>query len=463
MKIKIIFSFLSAAFFSLGVLFVSMDGRSGAVLGDTASVSPTVAQDIVTSLPAASVGTLPSSGTVAVMPVTPPSLQAVVSGPMSVELNWTRPGNASGTVTYKITRNGDVIKVYTNVLSHKDDGLSSGAEYKYSVWAKDELGRTVESPKVTVVLPVSSLKTDAAVTATIPMAASPVSEPELKVSYPIIDRPTDSDAPETNDPISADIGSATKFTVGIQPKVDSGDASITLPQQEVRESGAPKETLSDRDTDNDGLPDAEEIRVGSDPFSADTDDDGFSDAEEIRNGFNPLRSASDGRGDKVVFESPKEKRMSKAAFEDKRLRVESVERVARDDGRIATKISGKGTPNSFLTVYVYSDPIVVTVKTDADGNWSYELDRDLEDGNHEVYVAVTDATGRISAQSSPIPFVKTAEAISVVPVSDMESEMRGNQSPIERAGGQFVFFGIAIVIMFLLGAFYFIGHRAFSD
>ena len=165
MKIKIIFSFLSAAFFSLGVLFVSMDGRSGAVLGDTASVSPTVAQDIVTSLPAASVGTLPSSGTVAVMPVTPPSLQAVVSGPMSVELNWTRPGNASGTVTYKITRNGDVIKVYTNVLSHKDDGLSSGAEYKYSVWAKDELGRTVESPKVTVVLPVSSLKTDAAVTA----------------------------------------------------------------------------------------------------------------------------------------------------------------------------------------------------------------------------------------------------------------------------------------------------------
>jgi hypothetical protein len=462
MKIKIIFSFLSAVFFSLGMLFVSMNGRSGVVLGDAMSASLTTVQNSNTLSTGTSVNN--GSSTAVSVSLTPPSLQAVVSGSTSIKLDWTRPGNASGAVVYKLIRNGNAVRIFTNVLLYEDNGLSAGSEYKYSVWAKDELGRTIESSKVAVPLPASLVKTDTTAVITTSATDSMASGSQLKVSYPVLDRPTSVGVSKTNKTTSTGSGSEGPLSVGIQSKTDSGSASgIFLPQQEVRDPSIPKETLSDRDTDGDGITDAEEIRISSDPFVVDTDGDGFSDAEEMKNGFNPLRSASSGRGDKVVFESPKEKRISKNSVEDRNLRIEKVERVTRTDGGAATRISGKGTPNSFLTLYVYSDPIVVIVKTDADGNWSYELDRDLEDGNHEVYVAVTDATGRISSQSSPIPFVKTAQAISVVPISDLERELQGNKSPVERAGVQFAFFGIALVIMFLLGAFYFIGHKAFTD
>ncbi len=73
-------------------------------------------------------------------------------------------------------------------------------------------------------------------------------------------------------------------------------------------------------------------------------------------------------------------------------------------------ISGKAFPNSFITLYIFSVPIVVTVKTSDDGSWSYRFDKELEDGNHEVYIGVTDNAGRIVAKSEPFKFIKTAEA-----------------------------------------------------
>jgi hypothetical protein len=45
---------------------------------------------------------------------------------------------------------------------------------------------------------------------------------------------------------------------------------------------------SDRDSDNDGLTDAEERRIGTNPNRADTDGDGRTDGEEVRYGTNPL-------------------------------------------------------------------------------------------------------------------------------------------------------------------------------
>jgi hypothetical protein len=466
MKIKIIFSFLSMTFFGLGILFVFMSGHSGEVLGDTTSGT--------------SDNTLTGTTTI-VLPIFPPSLQAFVYGPSTVKLNWSRPENASGAVVYKITRNGAAIKTFTDTYSYENTGLNPGSEYKYSVWAQDSIGRSVRSSDIEVKLPLTDTVVETAATATATAGAegsnqiSTGSESAslstatsgLKTSYPIADRPTKDVVSVKNTTASSgtDSTSQTQPPVGIQPKTVSNKASGTpsQEQQEIREPGIPVVTLSDRDTDEDGLSDAEEIRLGTSSFNPDTDGDGFSDFEEVRNGFNPLKSAASDRGDKVIFESPKEKRISKSAVEDSRLRIEKVERVTGTDGKPTTRISGKGTPNALLTLYIYSDPIVVTVRTDGNGNWSYELDRDLDDGKHEVYAAVTDATGRISSQSNPIPFVKTAEAVSVVQASDLDQEVRGNQSPIERAGGQFAFFGIAIVIMFLLGAFYFIGHRAFSE
>ena len=99
-----------------------------------------------------------------------------------------------------------------------------------------------------------------------------------------------------------------------------------------------------------------------------------------------------------------------------------------------------------VTIYIFSnDPIVITVKTDENGNWSYELDKELENGQHEAYVAVADDSGKILAKSEPIAFVKTAEAATIVPAPGSES----NQSPIARSQQQYVLIAIIITVVCL--------------
>ncbi|MEI8360970.1 MAG: hypothetical protein WCG01_02485 [bacterium] len=47
--------------------------------------------------------------------------------------------------------------------------------------------------------------------------------------------------------------------------------------------------INSKDTDNDGLTDKEEVRIyGTDPLKADTDGDGYKDGEEVSKGYNPL-------------------------------------------------------------------------------------------------------------------------------------------------------------------------------
>ena len=58
-----------------------------------------------------------------------------------------------------------------------------------------------------------------------------------------------------------------------------------------------------------------------------------------------------------------------------------------------TTYTGKGSPNSALDLYFFSDPIVVTVDTDANGVWSYNLDVPLDSGNHISYVAAKTSGG----------------------------------------------------------------------
>jgi hypothetical protein len=56
----------------------------------------------------------------------------------------------------------------------------------------------------------------------------------------------------------------------------------------------------------------------------------------------------------------------------------------------------------------------MTTKTDASGNWTYDVQNSLVDGGHQVYVTVNDDTGNVVKQSSPISFlVKSAQAVTV--------------------------------------------------
>lgn len=47
-------------------------------------------------------------------------------------------------------------------------------------------------------------------------------------------------------------------------------------------------TIYEKDSDQDGLTDAQELALGSDPQSVDTDGDGQADLEELQSGHSPL-------------------------------------------------------------------------------------------------------------------------------------------------------------------------------
>ncbi|MBU4216271.1 Ig-like domain-containing protein [Candidatus Parcubacteria bacterium] len=180
------------------------------------------------------------------------------------------------------------------------------------------------------------------------------------------------------------------------------------------------------DSDNDGLPDDIEKKIGTDPNNKDTDIDGYGDYEEYTNGYNPLGSGKLTAGNELapvemaivnneIFEQPKNNGVLHEDF-----LTESITNLgtATSSEAVGYLLQGKATPNTVIALYIYSDlPLMITVKTDDYGNWRYELKQSLSDGNHEVYVALNDATGRVVAKSSPLSFlVKEAQAASLADV-----------------------------------------------
>lgn len=96
----------------------------------------------------------------------------------------------------------------------------------------------------------------------------------------------------------------TASDVETEPAVEEVPAQ---PAEEVSEQEASSEPLQETvdetvpvqpaDTDNDGLPDAQEAELGTDPAKTDTDGDGLFDKEEVVTyGTDPLKTDSDGDG-----------------------------------------------------------------------------------------------------------------------------------------------------------------------
>jgi hypothetical protein len=174
------------------------------------------------------------------------------------------------------------------------------------------------------------------------------------------------------------------------------------------------------DSDRDGISDFDEIHLyDTNPEAIDTDNDGITDGIEIMRGYNPNDAASESV---VEFESPRE---TVGLLRDDVLKVEEVLPVIQvsdteEPSIVKAEIKGKGLPNSFVTLYIYSTPTVVTIKTNADGEFVYTFDKELEDGQHDIYIAMTDNAGEIIAQSSPFSFFKQAQAFTVVNGADSE-------------------------------------------
>jgi Bacterial Ig-like domain len=174
------------------------------------------------------------------------------------------------------------------------------------------------------------------------------------------------------------------------------------------------EESSSADTDADGISDFDEFNLyRTNPEEPDSDNDGVTDGVEIMRGYNPLDATAEAV---IVYELPQE---TFGLVENELLKVESVTPyVKTEDPTVApiiqASIKGKGLPNSYVTIYVFSTPTIVTVRTDQDGLFEYTFEKELEDGEHEVYVAVTDNTGAIMARSNPFRFVKEAQAFTQI-------------------------------------------------
>jgi hypothetical protein len=174
------------------------------------------------------------------------------------------------------------------------------------------------------------------------------------------------------------------------------------------------------DTDNDGVSNFDERRVyNTNPENAYTAGSVLTDGERILLGFDVHSTTTE----RVPVESPYAAgEVAHGLFE-----VQTIEVVkqpekpatATESGQPAEEkvfFSGRALPNSFVTLYIFSTPIVVTVKANETGEWTYALDTELEDGGHELYVATVDTGGRILAKSPAVPFIKTAEAVEFTPL-----------------------------------------------
>jgi hypothetical protein len=175
-----------------------------------------------------------------------------------------------------------------------------------------------------------------------------------------------------------------------------------------------------RDGDDDGISDFDEQNIFfTDPELADSDHDGVNDGNELLARTNPLgdknSAGSTSVPELILTQDPKS--VGESSPDVLVVNDFIVAATATSPtGEVFTKqiaFHGKAMPNSFVTLYIFSSPIVVTVKTDAKGEWDYTLERELPDGAHQVYSTMTDAGGKILAKSEPLPFLKQAAAISV--------------------------------------------------
>lgn len=224
------------------------------------------------------------------------------------------------------------------------------------------------------------------------------------------------------------------------------DEKLEKTAEKKQENEEKKEEFFAKDTDRDGLPDSEELRLGTDPVTPDSDGDGFLDGSEVGLGFDPKNPSP---ADRIKFQSPEKEKPQISEI----LKVNQVEVTALEGGESALKIQGKALPNSFVTIYIYSSPLVMVVKADSNGNWEYILDKPLAEGQHRVYATVTNNQGDLEESSEAYAFLMSGgKALRL-----FEAAGAGAISPAETLQKSFAVLVIAIIVFTLGIAFVLIG------
>jgi len=203
-----------------------------------------------------------------------------------------------------------------------------------------------------------------------------------------------------------------------------------------------------RDRDGDGISDYDEEHLyGTNPDDPFTGDSVLTDGERVLLGLDPTSADTEP----VIVESPR----AAGTAVPHLFAVDSLSYAQRDNAnKQQIRVVGTAGPFTFVTLYIYSTPVVITVQADASGRYEYVFDETLEDGSHELYVATVNNTGKIVAKSDPVPFVKTAQAIEFTPLG-------ASADPVDNSIQTMLTVAFSLVLILAIGGIVWIGmHRA---
>lgn len=452
--------------------------KSASVTVNIPAVETTAARTTTEATPAPTATSVTSSVSLTntgdtTAPSRPKNVSVTIIDSRTVRIAWSVSSDTAGIVGYRLFKDGNF---FTQVkeTNYTDKSIYGGQTYRYSVEAVDTTGNISSmSDEKQVTVPLVTVQTGSKTTDTTWTAENNGNTLVVKNSSGEIVSGQTIASPVSSENTTVVMNDATKVTTAknvIESAVRSGviapDTSAVTADTSTPDQLARLPDAQSLDFDNDGLSNADELRLGTDPYNPDTDHDGFSDGDEVRSGHDPLHfSPGDGR-DKIVVEDVKNvlpkntpdvnQSVSPANVnvkKDDRYRVKAVELVKAptSEAKDMVRLSGTALPNAMVTLYIYSTPMIVTVKADAAGNWSYDVNQDLENGTHEAFVAVTDTTGKVTSYGDGIGFVKTADAITVRPIAEAAQTVSENQSPLERSQMEY-FFAAFIAILFFSGA-----------
>ncbi len=100
--------------------------------------------------------------------------------------------------------------------------------------------------------------------------------------------------------------------------------------------------------------------------------------------------------------------------------------------------AGRGLPKTLVDIFIFSEPIVVSTETDANGDWVYKLSEPLGAGSHVAYAVTKDKSGN-SVRSSIYNFeVLAAETVSAEALLD--------ETKATNVAQNFVLYAVALVV-----------------